>query len=111
MRLFSSVCARFCNAWSVLAATMSVVSSANVYTCESGTVLMMSLMYRRKKVVESVLPCGMPWVMVCVVDVACCVCVVCCRFSKYEAMNSSVSLVKLKVCLSLCSSLSCSIVS
>jgi hypothetical protein len=26
----------------------------------------MSLMYRRKKVVESVLPCGMPWVMVCV---------------------------------------------
>jgi len=38
------------------------------------------------------------------------VCVVCCRVSKYEAMNSSVSLVKLKVYLSFCS-LSCSIVS
>jgi hypothetical protein len=38
-----------------------------VYTFDSGTVLMMLLMYRRKKVVESVDPCGIPWVMVCVV--------------------------------------------
>jgi len=55
MRLFSSVCATFCNALSVLATTMSVVSSVNVYTCDSGTVLMVSLMYIRNKVVESVL--------------------------------------------------------
>ena len=29
---------------------------------------------------ERVLPCGVPWVMVCVLDCACCVCVDCCLF-------------------------------
>ena len=55
--------------------------------------------------VESVLPWGMPCVMVCVVDCAFCVCVDCCRFWKYEAKKATVSAVKLNVCLSLCSSL------
>ena len=60
MRLVSSDCARRCSS-SVLAAVMiSVVSSAYVYTFDLGVVLMMSLMYRRKRVVDSVLPCGTP---------------------------------------------------
>ena len=41
-------------------------------------------MYRRKNVVESVLPCGIPCVMVCVADCACCVCVDCFLFLKYD---------------------------
>ena len=61
--------------------------------------------------IYSVLPCGMPCVMVCVFDCACCVCVDCCRFLKYDAKKSTVSGVKLKSCRSLCSSFSCDIVS
>ena len=54
MRLVSSDCAKRCSS-SVLAAVMiSVVSSAYVYTFDLGVV---SLMYRRKRVVDSVLPC------------------------------------------------------
>ena len=60
MRLVSSDCDRRCSS-SVLAAVMiSVVSSAYVYTFDLGVGLMMSLMYRRKRVVDSVLPCGTP---------------------------------------------------
>ena len=44
MRLVSSDWASVCSAWWVRAETMRVVSSAYVYTVESGTVLMMSLM-------------------------------------------------------------------
>ena len=44
MRLVSSDCASVCSAWWVRAEMMRVVSSAYVYTVESGTVLMMSLM-------------------------------------------------------------------
>ena len=111
VRLLSSVCASFCSAGMFAAEIMSVVSSANVYTSEFGTVLMMSLMYRRKNVVDSVLPCGMPSVMILLLDIACCVCVVCCLFWKYDAMNVRVFSVKLNWCLSLCSSLLCDIVS
>ena len=80
MRLLSSDCASCCSDCRSLAAITSVVSSANVYTLEFGTDLMMSLMYSKKKVVDNVLPCGMPWVMVRVSDCACCVCVDCCLF-------------------------------
>ncbi len=44
---------------------ISVVSSAYVYTVDLFSVLMRSLVYRRKKVVKSVLPCGMPCVDDC----------------------------------------------
>ena len=47
----------------------------------------------------------------CVFDCACCVCVDCCRFRKYDAKKSTVSGVKLNSCRSLCSSFSCDIVS
>jgi hypothetical protein len=50
-------------------------------------------------VVDSVLPCGMPSVMILLLDIACCVCVVCCLFWKYDAMNVKVFFVKLKWCL------------
>ena len=77
-----------------------------MYTLDSGTVLMMLLMYRRKKVVERVLPWGIPCVIVCVRDCACWVCVVCLRLWKYEVKNLTVSGVKLNSCWSLCMSLS-----
>ena len=75
-RFASSELARVSRACAVLAEIMRVVSSAYVYTVEEGTVWMMSLMYNRKKVVERVLPWGIPWVMVCGCDSACCVWVV-----------------------------------
>ena len=61
--------------------------------------------------VESVLPCGMPCVIVCVSDCACCVCVDCWRFSKYDLKKVVVSGVKLNSCRSLWRSLVCEIVS
>ena len=82
MRLLRSVCASAWSAGIFSDVTMSVVSSAYVYTLELGTVWMMSLMYRRKKVVESVLPCGIPSVITRSSDWACCVCVVWMRFRK-----------------------------
>jgi hypothetical protein len=85
---------------------ISVVSSAYVYTVEAGTVLMMSLMYKRKNVVDSVLPCGIPCVMVRDRDFACCVCVVWVRLLKYDLKKAVVFGVKLKSCCSLCSNLS-----
>lgn len=72
---------------------------------------MMSLMYSRKKVVDRVLPCGIPCVIVRVFDCACWVCVVWVRFLKYVLKKVTVSAVKLKSCLSLWSSFSCEIVS
>ena len=68
-------------------------------------------MYRRKKVVDSVLPCGIPCVIVCVVDCACCVCVDCCLFLKYDLKYAVVSGVKLNSCCNLCISFVCEIVS
>ena len=79
MRLVSSDCASSCSASMMFAVMISVVSSAYVYTFEIGTVLMISLMFQRKSVVDSVLPCGIPCVMVLNVDFACCVCVCCVR--------------------------------
>lgn len=111
IRLVSSDCASVSSSSSVGVDIMSVVSSAYVYTVDLGTVFIMSLMYRRKKVVERVLPCGIPCVIVCVVDCACCVCVDCLRFLKYDAKKFTVSGVKLKSCLSLCKSLVCDTVS
>lgn len=90
---------------------MSVVSSAYVYTVPLWIVFRMSLMYRRKNVVDRVLPWGIPCVIVCVLDVACCVCVDCCRFVRYDLKNVTVCGVKLKSCLSLWSNLSCATVS
>ena len=54
---------------------------------------------------ERVLPWGMPWVMVCVFDCACCVCVDCCLLRKYDAKNATVGSVKLKLWRSLWRSL------
>jgi hypothetical protein len=88
-----------------------VVSSAYVYTFELGTVSMMLFMYRRKKVVDNVLPCGMPCVMICDFDCACCVCVDCSRFEKYDLKKAVVSGVKLYICSSLWSRVLCDIVS
>ena len=59
-----------------------------------------------KKVV-SVLPCGIPSVIICVSDCACCVCTDCVLFSK----KSSVFCEKLKSCLNLCNPFWCDIVS
>ena len=84
IRFVSSDCASVCSSFLLSAVIMRVVSSAYVYTFDFGTVWMMLFMYRRKKVVESVLPCGIPCVMVCVADCACCVCVDCCLILKYD---------------------------
>ena len=62
-------------------------------------------------VAESVLPCGVPCVMVCVSDCACCVCTDCRLFWKYVLKNCNVSVVKLYSCCSFRSSFSCDIVS
>ena len=107
----SSDCAKVCRSSIVLVFTIKVVSSANVYTFESGTVWRMLFMYSRNKVVDSVLPCGIPCVMVFVVDCACCVCVDCCLFSKYDLKYVVVSIVKLNSCCSLCINLVWDIVS
>ena len=111
MRLLSSVCASCCRFVVESAVITSVVSSAYVYTFEFGTVCMMLLMYSRKKVVDSVLSCGIPCVMVCVFDCACWVCVDCLRFVKYDLIKAIVLSVKLNSCSSLCNSLECRIVS
>ena len=111
MRLFNSVCASGWRSSGFSTVMMRVVSSAYVYTFEFGTFLIMLLMYSRKSVVESELPCGMPCVTVCVVDVACCVWVDCCLFSKYDWKNAAVEGVKLKSCSSLWMSFWCEIVS
>jgi hypothetical protein len=50
-------------------------------------------------------------VIVCVFECACCVCVDCCRFWKYDRKNEVVSWVKLNSCCSLWISLSCEMVS
>jgi len=68
-------------------------------------VVQISLMYRLKSVVESVLPCGMPSVIVCCSDCACSVWSVCVRLLKYEVRSAVVLLSKLKVCFSLWRSL------
>ena len=54
---------------------------------------------------ESVLPCGMPSVIVCVSDCACSVWSVCVRLLKYEVRSEVVLSSKLKVCFSLWRSL------
>lgn len=61
--------------------------------------------------VDSVLPCGIPCVMVCCCDFAYCVCVVCCRFVKYEEIKEIVLSSKLKLFFSLLRSFACDIVS
>ena len=60
---------------------------------------------------DRVLPCGIPCVIVCVFDCACCVCVDCWRFWKYDAKKAVVVGEKLNSCCSLCSSFLCDIVS
>ena len=52
--------------------------------------------------VERVLSCGMPCVFVFIVhvDCACCVCVDCCLFLKYDLKKLVVSGMKLKSCSS-----------
>jgi hypothetical protein len=62
-------------------------------------------------VAESVLPCGVPCVIVCDSDCASVVCTDCCLFWKYVSKNWSVLGVKLNSCFSLCSSFVCDIVS
>ena len=49
--------------------------------------------------------------IICFCDVACCVCVVCILLVKYEEMNASAFVSKLKLCWSLCSNFWCDIVS
>ena len=61
--------------------------------------------------VESVLPCGIPWVIVWVCDFACWVWVDCVLFVRYDLKNATVCGVKLKSCSSLWRSFSCEIVS
>ena len=53
----------------------------------------------------------MPCVIVCVVDCACCVCVDCRRFWKYDLKKATVLGEKLNSCCSLCMSLSWDMVS
>ena len=111
IRFVSSDCASVCSSFLLSAVIIRVVSSAYVYTFDFGTVWRMLFMYRRKKVVDSVLPCGIPCVIVCVVDCACCVCVDCCLFLKYDLKYAVVSGVKLNSCCNLCISFVCEIVS
>ena len=111
IRLLSSVCAICCSACSVSADMISVVSSAYVNTVDCVGILKMLLMYSRKSVAESVLPCGVPSVIVCVSDCACSVWTDCCLFWKYVLKNCSVSGEKLNSCSSLWSSFLCDIVS
>ena len=111
MRLFSSLCARRLRSSIVSAVITRVVSSAYGLTFEFGTVLMMLFIYNKKKVVDSVLPCGIPCVMMAGSDCACVVCVVCFRFVKYDLKKRVAPSVKLNSCLSLCKSLLCDIVS
>ena len=61
--------------------------------------------------VERVLPCGMPWVMVWNVDCAEVVWSDCVRLVKYDVNSASVSGWKLNLCLSLWRSFLCDIVS
>lgn len=65
---------------------------------------MMSLIYSRKKVVDNLLPCGIPSVIFCVFDFAFCVWVDCNLSLKYVSMKDIVLGVKLKSCLSFRSS-------
>ena len=51
-----------------------------------------------KKVVDSVLPCGIPSVMVSGSDSVWSVCSVCVRFVKYDVRNLIVRASKLNVC-------------
>jgi hypothetical protein len=62
-------------------------------------------------VVESVLPWGIPCVMVLKSDCACCVCTDCCRVLKYDSKKEIVSVVKLNSCFSFRISFLCEIVS
>ena len=64
-----------------------------------------------KRVVDRMLPCGMPCVMSCGLDCACGVWVVCMRPVKYEVKSASVVGWKLYLCLSMFSSLWCEMVS
>ena len=111
IRFVSSDCANFCRSSIFFVVTISVVSSAYVYTFDSGTVWRMLFIYKRKRVVDSVLPCGIPCVIVCVAERACCVCVDCCLFSKYDLKYVVVSIVKLNSCCSFWISLVWDIVS
>ena len=61
--------------------------------------------------VESVLPCGIPWVMVCVRDCACCVWTDCCLPRKYDLKKAVVVGVNLNSVCSFCRSRSCDTVS
>ena len=53
---------------------MKVVSSAKVNTFEFGTAWLILLIYMRKNVVDNVLPCGIPCVIICGWEMACWVC-------------------------------------
>jgi hypothetical protein len=61
-------------------------------------VVAMSLIYRIKKVVDRVLPCGIPCVMSCGFDVALSVCNVCVLLVKYDVRNDIVWGSKLNMC-------------
>ena len=71
----------------------------------------MSLMYSMKNVVDNVLPCGMPCVMICGSDCEWSVWSVWILFLKYDARNVTVLVSKLNLCCSLWSSLVCEMVS
>ena len=94
MRSVKSDWAFACRSFMFSTVTISVVSSAYVYTFD-WTVLMILLMYSRKSVVDSVLPWGMPCVITCMSDCACVVCVDWCLFLKYDSKNVAVSSEKL----------------
>ena len=74
-------------------------------------VVEMSLMYSMKNVVDSVLPCGMPCVMICGSDCVWSVCRVWILFWKYDARSLIVLVSKLKLCCNLWSNLECEMVS
>ena len=65
--LLWSLCARDCRSAIFFAVITKVVSSAYVHTFEFA-LLIISLIQSWKKVMESVLPCGIPCVMVVCVD-------------------------------------------
>ena len=60
----------FSSSSKVGAVIVSVLSSAYVYISECFVVFQISFMYRMKNVVDSVLPCGIPCVIVCGFDCA-----------------------------------------
>ena len=101
------VCACVCSVVVFGADIIIVVSSAYVYIFSICVVVIISFIYSRNRVVDRGLPWGIPCVIVCGFEVACCVCVYCVLFLKYDVKNVMVSWWNSYCFCSFCSSIMC----